>query len=377
MSRNGSNSRKKTIRYAVVGLGHIAQVAVLPAFRHATRNSTLQAIVSDDPEKLAKLGRRYRVPIKASYDDYDKLLASGDIDAVYIALPNDMHSEYSIRAATRRVHVLCEKPMALSVRECQDMIRARDAASIKMMIAYRLHFERANLEAARIAGSGRLGELRFFISTFSYSVREDNIRTQSERGGGPTYDIGIYCINAARYVFKQEPIEACAMAAAQPEDARFDEVEEAAAVLLRFPDDRLATFIASFGAAPTATYRIIGTRGDLQVDNAYEYAQSIRHRLTVNGRTRMKSFGKRDQFAPELIYFSDCILKDRVPEPSAEEGLIDVRIIEAIQESAADKGRVVQIGRLPHDRHPTMAQEIHKPAVSKPPLVHVESGSKD
>jgi glucose-fructose oxidoreductase len=305
------------------------------------------------------------------------LLDSGDIDAVYIALPNDMHREYAIRAARRGVHVLCEKPMALTSRECQDMIEARDEASIKMMIAYRLHFERANLEAARLAGSGRLGELRLFTSTFSFSVKGNNIRTQAERGGGPTYDIGIYCINAARMIFRAEPNEVCAMAVASGDQARFEEIEEAVAVLLRFPQNRLATFMASFGAASAATYRIIGTRGDLLVDNAFEYTEPIRHRLTVNGRTRTKSYSRRDQFAPELLYFSDCILKDRAPEPSAEEGLIDVRIIEAIQKSATNGGRAVELGRLPRDRHPTIAQEIRRPPVKKPPLVNVASASKD
>src|SRR5689334_7091572 len=161
MPRKVSKEAKK-IRYAVVGLGHIAQVAVLPAFAHA-ENSELAALVSDDPEKRAKLGRKYKV--KAfSYAEYDDCLRSGRVDAVYIALPNHLHREYSERAARAGVHVLCEKPMAVTARDCEAMIRAARKNRVKLMIAYRLHFERANLEAAKIARSGRLGELRFFSS---------------------------------------------------------------------------------------------------------------------------------------------------------------------------------------------------------------------
>jgi glucose-fructose oxidoreductase len=138
----------KKVRYAVIGLGHIAQAAVLPAFKHARRNSVLAALVSGQPKKLKQLGTRYRVPIRCGYDEADKLFHSGAIDAVYIALPNDMHKQWTLRAARAGLHVLCEKPMAVSARECEAMIRATRAASVKLMIAYRLHFDRANLEVA-------------------------------------------------------------------------------------------------------------------------------------------------------------------------------------------------------------------------------------
>lgn len=177
-------SSKKVIRYAVVGLGHIAQVAVLPAFAHAKRNSTLVALVSGTQKKLKVLGRRYGVKRLYDYDDVDELFASGDIDAVYIALPNDMHKEYTVKAARAGLHVLCEKPMAVAVRECEEMIRETRKAKVKLMIAYRLHFERANLEAAQLASSGKLGDLRYFSSDFSMQVNEGNIRLRPVTAGG-------------------------------------------------------------------------------------------------------------------------------------------------------------------------------------------------
>ena len=202
----------KTVRYAVVGLGHIAQAAILPAFAQARQNSKLTALVSDDPEKLRKLSRRYGISRVCSYDDADELFESGDVDAVYIALPNSMHREYTERAARAGLHVLCEKPMAVTSDDCERMLEVTRENAVKLMIAYRLHFERGNLEVAEMAHSGTLGDLRYFSSNFSMQVAPENFRSSRRLGGGPLYDIGIYCVNAARAVFAAEPTEVLATA---------------------------------------------------------------------------------------------------------------------------------------------------------------------
>jgi predicted dehydrogenase len=365
----------KTVRYAVIGVGHIAQAAVLPAFKHAKHNSVLAALVSGDRKKLRELGRRYRVSHVCDYEDVDELFASGEIDAVYIALPNDMHKDYTVRAARAGLHVLCEKPMAVTARDCEEMIRATRAAQVKLMIAYRLHFERANLEAARLARAGALGELRFFSSDFSMQVSENNIRLKRARGGGPLYDIGIYCINAARYCFAEDPVEVWATAT-RSSDRRFREVEETVVAAMRFKDERVASFTCSFGSADLSTYTVAGTRGSVTVDPAYEYAEGLAYRSKIGERERKKQFAKSDQFAPELLYFSDCILHDREPEPSGEEGLADVRIIEGMQRSIA-KGRWVNVAMRQRKRRPTLQQEIRRPAVRREPkLVNAESASQ-
>lgn len=126
----------RRVRYAVIGQGYISQIAVLPAFVHATKNSELVALISDDPVKLKKLAKTYHVTTTGTYDDYDALLASGEVDAVYIALPNHLHCEYTIRAAQAGVHVLCEKPMAVTEQECKQMIQACKKAKVKLMIAH-------------------------------------------------------------------------------------------------------------------------------------------------------------------------------------------------------------------------------------------------
>jgi glucose-fructose oxidoreductase len=370
-SRSAPKARRGKIRYAVVGLGHIAQVAVLPAFENAKRNSTLAALVSDDPTKLRELGEKYGVQHTYTYEEYDECLASGEIDAVFIALPNHLHCEYTVRAAEAGVHVLCEKPMAVTADECQKMINATESSNVRLMIAYRLHFEAANLKAIEIAQSGQLGDLRIFQSLFTMNVNDPNIRLEREKGGGTLYDIGIYCINAARYLFRDEPIEAFAFSA-NSGDPRFAEVDEMTAATLRFPNERLASFVCSFGTQAVSSYRLVGTKGELRLEPAYEYAGKLTHHLTLEEETKKKNFSQRDQFAPELLYFSDCIKKGQSPEPSGLEGLADVRIIEGLYRSAAT-GAPVELTPIEKEVRPSLEQEMQRPPVEEPELVHVEA----
>src|SRR5687768_17152318 len=360
---------RKQVRYAVVGLGHIAQVAVLPAFGNSRRNSKLAALVSGDPVKLEQLGNKYGVQERCSYAQYDALLGSGAIDAVYIALPNSLHCDYAVRAAKAGVHVLVEKPMALTEEECERMARAARDGGVKLMVAYRLHFERANLEAIEVARSGRIGEPHLFSSTFSMHVVPGNIRAQSALGGGVLYDIGIYCINAARGLFRDEPVEVRAAASGSIGD-----VDESMSCILRFRGERLAAFTCSFGAADVSEYRLVGSKGDLAVEPAYEYAMALQHRLTLDGEVKERRFAKRDQFAPELLYFSDCVLKNQDPEPSADEGLADVRVIRALYRSAG-AGRPVELPPYEKRARQSLEQEIRRPPVDKPQTVHTQAPS--
>ena len=360
--RQGSS----VVRYAVVGQGYIAQAAVLPAFRHARRNSRLVALVSGDPKKRKALAKAYGVPAY-DYSEYDALLESGAVDAVYIALPNDQHRDYTVRAARRRVHVLCEKPLAVDERECRAMIDACKRAGVRLMTAYRLHFERATLSALASVGQGLIGEERLFVSSFTMAVEGPNIRlADPARGGGTFYDIGVYCINAARHLFRAEPVEVFAATAG----GGAGRSEESASAILRFPGGRLATFCVSFGTDKTSEYRVIGTRGSLRVEPGYELASGLQVHLTQDGRKRRIAYRKRDQFAPELLHFSDCIVAGRDPEPSGEEGLADVRIVRALYKSAA-LGRPVRLAPKRLRKQPTLRQEITRPPVrSMPRLVN-------
>jgi predicted dehydrogenase len=210
--------------------------------------------------------------------------------------------------------------------------------------------------------------VRFFSSNFSLDVQQGNIRLRQELGGGTLYDIGIYCINAARYLFRDEPVEVTAFSANNG-DARFAEVDEMTSAILRFPQDRLATFTCSFGTKEVGAYQIMGTKGSLRVDPAYDYSTRLTHYLTIDDKTQKKSFAKRDQFAAELLYFSDCVRDQRRPEPDGQEGLADVKIIEALYASARI-GQTVRLDLPPKTERPALSQNRKAPPVREPELVH-------
>jgi predicted dehydrogenase len=357
------------VRFGVVGLGHFAQVAVLPAFKRL-KNAELVALFSGDAEKRIELGERYEVEHALGYDEFDTFLSRGVIDAVYIAVPNNLHKEYTLRAARAGVHVLCEKPMAIDSAECEAMIEACRTKDVKLMVAYRLHFEPSNLEVMELVRSGHIGDARLFNSVFAMQVRADNIRTEGELGGGPLYDIGVYCINAARTVFGTEPIEVTALET-RSDDPRFREVEEQLAAVLKFPGGRLATFAVGFSSEHVARYEVFGTGGSIKVDPAFGYDGAISYEVTTGGSTEKRSHSKRDQIAGEVHYFADCVLNDLQPEPSGLEGLCDVRVIEALFRSARE-GKSVELVPFDRGRGPELSQARGVRAHSEPEIVNVE-----
>ncbi len=356
---------EKPIRYAVIGLGHIAQAAVLPAFENA-ENATLSALISGDDDKLEGLGQRYGIDALYHYDQFDEAISDDLVDAVYIALPNHLHHEYVLRAARAGVHVLCEKPLAVTSEQCEAMIEACEEHDVLLMTAYRLHFEAANLRTIDAARNGEFGELRFFQGSFSQHVSGGDIRLfPIEKGGGSVYDMGVYCINAARYLFGDEPFEVVAISERKKGDERFTESDEMTGALLRFPGDRIAMFVSAFGSYRTSMYRLVGTKGEAVLEPAFEYATNLKYEFRVGDRAEGEKLEKRDQFGPELIYFSDCIAQGRRPEPDGYEGLADVQIIEAIYESARTK-KPVPVDIVEPPARPTVEQIITRPGFEKP-----------
>lgn len=364
----------RKLRYAVAGLGYFAQAAVLPAFAH-TKGSELVALISDDSEKLDVLGAKYHVPLRIKYDELDTLLSSGRVDVVYVAVPNALHAQYAIAAARAGVHVLCEKPMAINEAECEAMIEAARAAGTKLMIAYRLHFEPANLAAIAAIERGEIGEARLFDSVFTLQVRDGNSRLRGSLGGGPLYDIGVYCINAARYLFRDEPVEVSACFGRRIGDRRFEEVDEQCACILRFPGDRLATFTASLGAAELSRYDVVGTEGRLRVEPAYQHAAALELSVVAGEHRTRRRFKRRDQVAPEILYFSRCIREDRAPEASGVEGLADVRIIRALIASAAS-GHAIEIAPIVKTERPDPRLGMNVSPHAMPQLVHAQAPTR-
>ncbi len=370
IQRKASRRRRAPkVRFAVIGQGHFAQTAILPAFAHCKR-AKLTAIFSDDETKLAALRRRFHVEQALPYAQLDEFLRSGAVDAVYIAVTNDRHVEFTERAAAAGVHVLCEKPMAASGAHAERMIAVCQRAHVKLMIAYRLHFDQANLAAVEIIKGGRIGEPRYLSAIFSQQVTPGNTRTQRAHAGGPLRDLGIYCINAARYLFRDEPIEVTALAGSKPGDPRFREVDEQVGALLRFPEDRLAQITCSFGAADVASCVVLGTKGRLRLEPAFDLA-ALALEVEVKGKTRRRTFKAHDQVAPEIDELAACIREGRDPEPSGLEGLADMRVIEAI-EASARTGMRVAVDRVFPERRPTALQARRVPPAHGGDGVHVQ-----
>ena len=223
---------QKKVRYAIVGAGHIAQFAFMPGVKH-TGNSELTALITGDPEKATKLAEKYNIAHSFSYEEYDAFLKSGVADAVYIALPNSMHKNFTIPALEAGIHVLLEKPMAASVQECEAINEAAARSTAKLMIAYRLHFEPANLKALELVRSGEIGQARLFSSVFSQKVSPDNHRAKMGFWAGAVADMGPYPINAARTLFGAEPLTV--WAAGSHRSALPSETPDTVSVVLTFP----------------------------------------------------------------------------------------------------------------------------------------------
>ena len=361
---------KKKVRYAVVGAGWFAQAAILPAFANS-KSGKLVAIVSGDATKHEELGDRYGVPCY-TYEEYDGLLASGAIDAVFIALPNAMHKEYTLRAARHQIHILCEKPLAADAGECLAMIDACHRAGVKLMTAYRLHFDPANLDAIALIESGKIGEPRLFHGINCQAVEDGNTRLDGDLKGGPLMDLGVYCINAARYLFRDEPLEVSGFTASPPGE-KFDEVPDMVTAMLRFPKDRLAVFSCGFGEAKVSELRVVGTTGDIRLDPAYSFQADVdSHWTNDRGETETKSYRERDQVGAEIEYFSDCILDDHEPEPNGVEGWIDLTLIDAIKRSIRS-GRAETVGPFDPKPRPTPDMAFKLPKIKPPKLIHSES----
>lgn len=364
------NDRNK-IRYAVVGAGSSPQDATLPAFFNARKNSEVRALVTENPFKARRLSKQYDVPLFYSYEEFDLCLKSGEIDAVYIALPPSMHFTYAVAAANAGIHVLCEKPMAADETECRGMITAAEGNGVKLMIAYPLHFGRANLSAVEAVRSGKIGAPRVFSSVFTRQAASGEIPLNWELDRGAVWGLCSSCVNAARYLFQSEPDEVFAFQTAGGDD-RFPEVEEGITAILRFPQARLATFACSVGSSGVSEFQIVGTKGNLRADPAYDFAQGLKLTVTANGKQRESIFPKSDPFAPELLYFSDCILNNRDPEPLGKEGLADVRVIRAICDSIESR-QPVRLKQAEIEERPTGLQEIRCLAVPEPELIQAQA----
>ena len=325
---------------AIVGVGRISVNEMLPAFAQS-KHAKVVALVSGDRAKALKVAHQYDIPDSAvlDYKEYDRLAQMPEVQAVYIALPNSMHAEYTIRAAKAGKHVLCEKPMANSVAECQQMIEACRKAGKKLMIAYRSQYESNDRALVKMIRDKKLGTLKEFISVNSQNMGDpEHWRLKRKlAGGGALPDVGLYCINAARFLSGEEPVEVMGNTWSTPGDARFREVEESCQFVLRFPSGFIASCSTSYASHKSQMFRLNGSDAWAEMNPAYAY-NGIKLRISrvVEGNeqtSELQSDGK-DQFAAELDHFAQCIQQNKDVHTPGEEGLQDQRIMEAIYESA-------------------------------------------
>ncbi len=322
---------KKKVRYAVVGGGQISQQAFMPGIGR-TDNSELTALVTGDPVKADKLAKLYG--IKAwSYEQYGALLASGEIDAVYVATPNFLHLQYAVPALEAGIHVLLEKPMASSVAEAKQIIAAQKAGGAKLMIAYRLHHEPGTVEMITRARDGAFGDLRSFASVFAQNVAEANSRGHNGYWGGPVPDMGTYPLNAVRNLFGLEPIAVHAVGTKTP--GRGFNFHDTVAVTLRFPGERVAQFTVSYATASSEFFELVGTEASIRASPAFMFGPKIgiTYVEKTSDGSKEHSFDPVEQFGNETQYFSDCILNDLQPEADGEEALLDMRVLAAVERS--------------------------------------------
>ena len=335
------------IGYAIVGLGEYATQQIIPSFAESNK-SRLAALVSGSPDKARRIAKEYGVPETSIYDyaTLEKLRDNPDVQVIYVILPNSMHVEYVTRAARISKHVMCEKPMATSVKDAETMIAECKKVGRKLMIGYRCQYEPFNLKCIELVQNGTLGKIKSIIADHGRildpSQPRDTWRAKKAlAGGGSLMDIGIYSLNACRYLTGEEPVTIQAKQFSTKNDPRFAEVEETVHFLMEFPSGILANCTSSYGWSETKRYTVIGDKMALTLDPATDYYE---HKLTLTDKKGAEDVKveRRNQFALEMDHFSDCIRTNRTPRTPGEEGLRDLKLMMAIYE-AARTGRTLRV----------------------------------
>jgi predicted dehydrogenase len=332
----------RRLGWCIVGLGRISMDHFMPGLT-SSKTGKITALVSGHREKAEKQAAMYDVPSPSiySYENFDDIRQNKDIDAVYIALPNSMHAEYTIRAAKAGKHVLCEKPMATSVADCKAMIEACEKHHVKLMIAYRCQYNPLHLKAIQLIRSGQLGQVQIIEAAFGFDIKAGEWRLNKKlAGGGPLMDVGIYCLNASRYLTGEEPTDIKANSSVIDHDGRFDEVEENDGWTLKFPSGILASCNTTYGANGANYFRVHGSKGTMAMDPAFNYDGMHLTARLADGQTIDEPEQEHDpsDFTTQADYFAGCVWNNREPKTDGQEGLRDTTYMSAIYEAAGLKG---------------------------------------
>jgi predicted dehydrogenase len=348
---------KKKVGFCVVGIGSLAKNQIIPGLAKC-ENAKLVALVSGHAaEKAPPIVEKYALNPKSvySYDNYEAIRDNPEIDVVYVVLPNSMHAEYTIRAFKCGKHVLCEKPMANSPEDCRQMIDAAKAVNKKLMIGYRLRHEPINMTAIDLVrgegasvgqktGEGKIGVIKGLEAGAGFNIGDPTQWRLKKQyaGGGSMMDIGIYALNACRYLSGEDPVEVTAMTYSTPGDVRFKEVEETMLFTLRFKSGLLANCTSTYGWGINR-YRVTGTKGVVQSEPFLSYS-GLKLEARLPGQRAMEEVKveQKDHFASEMDYFAQCVRDGKEVRTPGEEGLADMRVIEACYK-AARSGRAEKV----------------------------------
>jgi predicted dehydrogenase len=329
--------RIKRVGYAVVGLGSISQVAVLPAFAHS-KKARVVAVVSSDKEKSRDLALKFGAGRSYSYREFDACLNNPEVEAVYIATPPGEREKYTVRAAQAKKHVICEKPLAATVREGHNMVEACRRNKVHLMTAYRKYYEPSSLMLKGIISRGELGRIDVIHALFvelrtSGDASPSWLFSRKLCGGGPLMDLGVYCVNTCRWLAGEDPVEATAASWVR-DRRRFKEVEEGISFRLTFASGLVLQSTSSYGGVLSSFVHVHGEKGWVAWSPAFAFEEERRLSGKISGRWFEKKFGLIDEFALELDAFATCVRENRDPEPNGEQGLRDLSIIETIYRSA-------------------------------------------
>ena len=342
-TQTGSAAPEKKFRWCIVGLGRISMGHFMPAVE-LSKTGKITALVSGHREKAEKQAAQYDVPSPSiySYENYDEIAQNKEIDAVYIALPNSMHAEYTIRAAKAGKHVLCEKPMATSVSDCKAMIEACRKHNVKLMIAYRCQYNPLHIKAIGLIRSGQIGQVRAIESAFGFSIQPGEWRLNKKlAGGGPLMDVGIYSLNACRYLSGEEPGEIKANASVIDHDGRFNEVEENDGWTMKFPSGILASCTTTYGGdtGGGGFFKVHGSKGWIAMEPAFPYQGKHLTAHTAGGEIDEPEPDKDPwDFVRQADHLAECVWENHEPKTPGEEGLRDTQVMSQIYVAAGLKG---------------------------------------
>jgi len=328
----------KKLRWGVISTSNIGHVAVNPAIQ-ASRNGELLAVASRNDKTAKEFAEKMNIP--TYYSSYEELLNDDGIDAVYNPLPNSLHKEWTIKAAEKGKHILCEKPLALNATECFEMEAATQANGVKLMEAFMYRFHPQTEKVLELMENGVLGDIKMIRSAFTFRLTNpENIRLRQDLGGGALMDVGCYCINISRTLVGIEPIEVQAF-------AHFGSsgVDEQMVATLHFPNGVLAQFDCSLTMERRETYEVAGTDAYLRVPAAFLPGTKDTTFYEHRGRGEVieHTLKGADEYQLMVEHFADCVITNKTPRYSAKEAALNMRIIEALYQSARNNGKVVEL----------------------------------